>query len=238
MKTAFITMMSLLFLTSCAQDKIRGNGNHITETRTVSANFDKVESAGAFDVIIKDAPQDGKIKLEGDSNILEKIEVEVQGNTLVLKTKKGFSINFNGNVEITFSAQNLKSVGLSGSGSILTEGVQKTDDFNVGLSGSGDIDVKVSAQHVTAGLSGSGNINLDGNAESLKTAISGSGDIDAYQLKADKVDVGISGSGNTKVYTDGEINAAIGGSGDVYYKGNPTKVNAKSGGSGDVRKAD
>lgn len=229
-----LTALSISFL-SCAQEGVKGNGNRITETRNVTANFNEVESAGAFEVVINNAPQDGKIKLEGDSNILEKIEVEVEGNTLVLKHKKNVgSFNYSGRILITFNAKNLKSIGLSGSGSITAKGTQEVDDFSAALSGSGDIEAKVSANHVNSGISGSGNITLSGKTNSFKTGISGSGDVKAFQLETKDADIAISGSGDVEITSNGSLYGAIAGSGDVHYKGNPSKINIKSGGSGDV----
>ena len=234
MKKLVLITFSLFFLTSCAQETVRGNGKFTKETRKVSGNFNAVESAGAFDVIIKDGNQDGNIHLEGESNILDKIEVKVQGNTLVLKQKQGFNIRSSESVTITFNARNLEAVGLSGSGTLMAEGVQKSDNFKIGLSGSGDIDVKVETKNLDSAISGSGNINVSGNSESLTVGISGSGDVHAYDLKTHNADIGISGSGNTEVNVAGELKAAVAGSGDIYYKGNPEKINAKSAGSGDV----
>jgi|SRR5690606_12665218 len=232
-KLALITF-SLFFLASCAQETVRGNGKTTKETRKVSSNFTAVESAGSFDVIIKDGNQDGTVQLEGELNILDKIEVKVQGNTLVIKQKPGFNIRSSRDVTITFNARNLDAVGLSGSGTLVTEGIQRADNFKVGLSGSGDIDVKVDTKRLNSAISGSGNINLSGNSEELIVGISGSGDVHAYDLKAQNADIGISGSGDTEVYVTGELKAAVAGSGDIYYKGAPETINAKSTGSGDV----
>ena len=238
MKAFILISVFSISLISCAQDGVRGNGNRITENRSVSSKFNKVESAGAFEIIINEGPQNGKIKLEGDSNILDKIEVEVEDNTLKIRQKKGFNFSLNsGQVTVSFQAKNLESIGLSGSGSITAKGTQKVDDFGVALSGSGDIDVNVSARHVSAAISGSGNINLAGKAQSFEAGISGSGDVNAFDLKTKNSEIGISGSGNVKISADGELTGAIAGSGDIYYKGNPSKVSVSSGGSGDVIKS-
>ncbi len=234
MKTILITALFSLSLISCAQETVKGNGNMNSETRTVNKNFDGVESAGAFDVVINDAAQDGKIKLEGESNILEKIEVEVQGTTLVIKTKKGVNLNFRKAVKVTLNAQNLKSIGLSGSGNITAKGVQKSNDFSVALSGSGDIETGISAQNTNVAISGSGNIKLSGNSNKLKIGISGSGDVNAFGLKTTDTEIGVSGSGDVEVTCSGSLTGAVAGSGDIFYKGNPSKINVKSAGSGDI----
>lgn len=235
MKTFIITAFFGLSLISCAQEGVRGNGQIINETRNLSKNFNAVESAGAFDVVINDAPQDGKIKLEGESNILDKIEIEVQENTLVIQHKKGFNFFTTSRpVRIIFNAQNLKSLGLSGSGTITANGVQKVDNFSAAISGSGDIDVKVSAQNVNAAISGSGNISLEGNTNRFKVGISGSGDINAFGLKTQDAEISVSGSGDTKLTVNESLTASVAGSGDIHYKGKPNKIKASSGGSGDV----
>jgi hypothetical protein len=46
--------------------------------------------------------------------------------------------------------------------------------------------------------------------------------------------VDIWGSGYTQVYTTGTLSALIVGSGDVYYKGNPSKINPFIIGTGKV----
>ncbi len=234
MKTILFTMLSLIFLTSCAQETVKGNGKMTTEIREVAKNFNAVESAGSFEVTIKDGAQDGKIKLEGESNILDKIEVKVERGTLILKQKPGFNFRTNKKVTITFNAKNLKGVGLSGSGNITTEGMHKVESFKAGLSGSGDLDLKVSASDVNAGISGSGNIQLSGSTRKLTIGISGSGDVKAFDLNTTDVEIGVSGSGDVEVKVSGSLKASIAGSGDVYYKGQPDKVNVKAGGSGDV----
>lgn len=234
MKTFIITAIFGLSMISCAQETVKGNGNFSTEIRNVSKNFEAVGSSGAFEVVINDAPQDGKIKLEGDANILEKIIVEVKENSLVLGTKKGFNLSFKKPVRIIFNAQNLKYIGLSGSGSIKAKGTQNVDEFSAAISGSGDIDAKVSAHKTSTSISGSGDITLSGKTKLLTVATSGSGDVHAFKLKANDVEIGVSGSGDTEIQVSESLTGGVSGSGDIFYKGNPAQIKIASGGSGDV----
>ncbi len=236
MKTILFTFTSLLLALSCAQDRMSGNGNIIKETRTVSKNFNEIESAGAFDVFIKNSPQDGKVILEGESNVLENIEVEVQVNTLVIKHKKGFNFKSHKKVNVYVNAQNLSGIGLSGSGNVVAEGIQKAENFKIGLSGSGSIKVGIDAQNTKAAISGSGDIKLSGKTNNFDVGISGSGDVEAFDLKSDNVKIGVSGSGNIEVYADKKIEAKTAGSGDILYKGNADVIDAKMSGSGKIKK--
>ena len=234
MKTFIITAFFGLSLISCAQETVKGNGNFSTEIRNVNENFEAVGSSGAFEVVINDAPQDGKIKLEGDANILGKIIVEVKGNSLVLETKKGFNLSFKKPVRITINAQNLKYLGLSGSGSIKAKGTQNVEEFTAAISGSGDIEAKVSAHKTSTAISGSGDITLSGKTKVLKVATSGSGDVHAFDLDANDVEIGVSGSGDTEIQVSESLTGGVSGSGDIFYKGNPAQIKIASGGSGDV----
>ncbi|MFA7687040.1 MAG: head GIN domain-containing protein [Moheibacter sp.] len=233
MKTFLLILSTLMLVNSCAQD---ANGNIIKETRNTDRSFNEIESAGAFDVFIRDSPQDGKIILEGQSDVLKNIEVEVENNTLVIRHKKGFSFRNYKKVNVYVNAQNLKGIGLSGSGNILSEGVHKVPQFKVALSGSGNIKANAEAQQVKAAISGSGNIELAGETANFEAGISGSGDIEAAELKSKNVKISNSGSGNIKIHADEKITAVSAGSGDILYKGKAEQIDVKISGSGNLRK--
>lgn len=234
MKSLFLSVLFSLSIISCGQQTINGNGNITTIVKNVSPNFDGIGSSGSFDIEILDAPQDGKIKMEGESNILEKIKVEVENGKLKIEVEKGFNLRTFKPVKITLNAQNLKSIGLSGSGNIEAKGTQNVNEFTAAISGSGDIKANVKTKKTTASISGSGDITLNGKTEEFKVGISGSGDVFAFGLKADDVNIGIAGSGDAEVTVLNYLTGAVAGSGDINYKGNPTKVKVNSSGSGDV----
>lgn len=235
MKSLLLSAFFSLTIISCGQETLVGNGNLTTITKNVSAQFDAVSSAGSFDVEILEGPQDGKIKMEGESNVLEKVKVEVKNNKLTIDFEKNLNISINKPVKITLTAKDLKSLGLSGSGSIIAKGTQNVDEFSVGLSGSGDIIAKVKTKKTTASISGSGDIQLSGNTEDFKVGIAGSGDIKAYELIAKNAEISVSGSGDTQITVQEILQGSVAGSGDIYYKGNPSKVKVNSAGSGEIQ---
>jgi hypothetical protein len=78
-------------------------------------------------------------------------------------------------------------------------------------------------------------MNLSGSAHEISARITGSGNINALKVIADIVTITVSGSGDMKTYCRETLNAAISGSGDVYYTGNPAEVKSKVSGSGTIR---
>lgn len=235
MKTKIFGLILLFQFLSCGKQE---PGVQTTEIREVEAKFNTVESSGAYDVLIEDDVADGKIKLEGDSNILERIQISVKGNTLKISQKSGFYKSNGKSVKISFKAQNLNGLVLTGSGNITADGIQRVNDFKTVLDGSGDIEVSIASKTAEIQLNGSGNITVGGTVDKLKAGVAGSGDLHAYQLKANDVNAGMSGSGNLEVHSDQKLNAGVSGSGKLYYKGNPSDTDLKTVGSGEVVKAD
>jgi hypothetical protein len=234
MKSLLLSTIISLSIVSCGQTLV-GNGNLTTITKQVSAEFDAVSSSGSFDVDIIEGPQDGKIKMEGESNILEKVKIEVKNNRLSIEFEKNLNIRLSKAVKITLTAQNLKSLGLSGSGTITAKGTQKVEEFTAAISGSGDIIAKVKANKTTASISGSGDVNLSGTTENFKVGIAGSGDVLAYDLIAKNAEISVSGSGDTQLTVQENLKGSVAGSGDIFYKGNPSSVKVNSAGSGDIK---
>ncbi len=238
-KTITLSLVFLLTMSCSAQwgKKIKGNGNMVTIDRSVG-DYDAIALSGWFDLDLV-AGQEGKITLEGESNLLEYIKTEVKDGKLVIKTRKGINLkpsSWNEGIRITVPVERVSSIALSGSGDIVGNTTIKADNFKTAMSGSGDITLTVEANNVKASMSGSGDITLTGKTDNFDVNISGSGDIKAYELDADNVDATVSGSADIKVTAHKMLKARVSGSGDIQYRGNPTKVDTKTSGSGDISK--
>ena len=212
--------------------KVKGNGNVITFTRTTT-DYDKITAGGSFDVILVKG-KEGKITIEGEENIIPFIETEVSGNLLKVNYKKNTNIRTTKKMTVTITFIDIESVALAGSGNLFSKETIKNNNLKVSLGGSGNINLKVSSDDLTVSLAGSGDINLEGNTNDFTASIAGSGSIKAYELKANELTASVAGSGNIKTTVKSKIKANLVGSGSVYYKGNPTKVNKNVIGSGSI----
>ncbi len=236
LKSIAALFVSILFLTSCNAQKygrIKGSGNIINETRNVGS-FEKVAVSGSFDVFLVKG-NEGKLDIKIEDNLLAYLVTEVDNGKLKIKWKKGTSINTRKAVIITVYFKDIEAVSLSGSGDIIGKDLIKSNNFEVAVAGSGDIKLNVKTNEMDAAISGSGDIDLEGSSENFTAAIAGSGDIDAVNLKTDKAELRISGSGGITITVLNELIAKISGSGDIKYKGNPKIEDIKVSGSGDVR---
>lgn len=234
--TLFILFSSIATMPAQVGKSIKGNGKVITVNRNVGP-YDGIALSGWFTVNLVDGAE-GKLTLKGDENLLEHLETEVKNGTLQIRTEKGYNLkpgSWNSDeLVITVPVKSINEIALSGSGSITGNTTLEADFFNTSISGSGDVLLNVATEKLKIALSGSGDVNLSGSTNQLEIHVSGSGDIRAYELVANSVETIISGSADIQVTANESLVARVSGSGDVHYRGNPSKIDSKTSGSGNV----
>lgn len=236
MRSIILTTALLTAAWGGAQEKIKGNGE-VTQKTISTAAYDQVNVSGFFDVRLI-AGSEGKITIEGESNIIDFISCKVDGNSLTIGVEKGKRISPSAgkSINITVPFESLNEVTLAGSGDITSKSTIKASDFTTTLSGSGDIKLHLDAKQVNAKVTGSGNMTLNGKSGDLTCGVTGSGDLDAFGLDSNNADAMVTGSGDCKVSCSGFLQAKVTGSGDIDYKGEPHKKDTKVHGSGSISK--
>ncbi|WP_075350806.1 head GIN domain-containing protein [Algoriphagus marinus] len=205
-----------------------------TETRT-PGTFKGIESGGNWDVFVTIGNKD-EVRLESKGFDLNKVITEVDGGVLKIKLEKGNWNNVNFTAYVT--VKELESVGVSGSGKMILQSNINSRKFSIGQSGSGNIQMKMlQTEALNVGMSGSGKVTIEGgSADRASIGQSGSGEFEALDLMAGDVKIGKSGSGTTSIGVNGNLTVGSSGSGNVYYKGNPTNQKIASSGSSKVIK--
>ncbi|MFT5915424.1 MAG: hypothetical protein ACJAWV_001733 [Flammeovirgaceae bacterium] len=208
-----------------------------TEMRD-AGSFSEVSISGGYYVIMKQG-NSTSVKLEGDEDDLEKIEVINESGKLIIRSKRhkkgrGWNDYKIGRVNIEIVYSQLKELISSGSSKIKVESTIKTNRLKYTGSGSGEIDMKIDVENLSVYLTGSGDLNVDGKAKESSYTITGSGDIYASNMKTNTADAKITGSGSMKINVSERIEGRITGSGSIRYKGDP-RQSVKITGSGSVK---
>jgi len=222
----------LVTLAGCVQ----GSGNVVSESRDVS-DFDEVELRGIGRLEITQG-RTAELTVTADDNLMQYIDTEVEGNTLVIAVKNKslpfFTVNPSETIVYELTVPALARASLSGSGNIVVDGLE-TEDLTVEISGSGDLEATdLVAGSFTYELSGSGKATVSGEVDSQDVRISGSGRLEAGDLRSSEAVIRISGSGRAVLWVTDELDVEISGSGDVQYYGSP-KVTQDVSGSGNIR---
>jgi hypothetical protein len=206
------------------------------ETRKVG-DFSYVSMGINADVTIKQGSKTELI-IEGDEDDLEDIETIVSGDKLKIRNESNSSWwgNNHSKVKIYITLKEFSGASVSGSGEVVSSGVLKGGNIDLGVSGSGDLELDLDVLDVDCGISGSGSIYLNGKGKTSSLSISGSGKLDAADFEVETIGIRISGSGSAYVNVSKEIDSRISGSGTIRYKGDPDKVSNHSSGSGSLKK--
>jgi hypothetical protein len=208
------------------------SGKTVTEKREVPV-FQSVELKGNGSIYLKQG-NDQSLEVKTDDKFLQALKTKVNN-------KGELSIGFEHvtnppPLDVFITMKEIKALIISGSGKIRGDGSIKSSDIKVTINGSGEITLNLDAENTTSEIYGSGAIILTGQAKAEILKIFGSGKIEAFDLKCEKSQIEIYGSGQCRVNVAAELSVQINGSGEVAYKGKPV-VNSKMNGSGRLQSA-
>jgi Putative auto-transporter adhesin, head GIN domain len=209
---AKLLTFAALSLGGCHLSGIRGDGNIVTENRSVQ-EFTSVEAEGAFDIEWVTGPASCTIRT--DENLLRHVETSMNGKMLRME--------WHGQLRPTHGMK-VKLSSSSLTGARLTGAVRLAATR---LSGKGFYLEGTGATRVTA----------DGVVNELIATMSGASKLDAESLQVRVAELSISGAGKAEVSASDTLKVAISGAGKVTYSGNPT-VEKHISGAGTIRKRD
>lgn len=234
---ATILVVTILFFSSCrfiGGERIYGNGSVITQEKQMDG-ITGVRVKGGLDIYLSQGPTTS-VKIEGEQNLLEYIEVIKNGNIVEVRKREGYNLEPSKDLKVYITAPVLNEFYIDGSSDIKSQTkIKDSSTIKSEIHGSGDMMMDVDAPTIDASISGSGSIILKGNTRNFKGSIAGSGEIKCFDLLSETTDVDIAGSGDAEVFASRQLNADIKGAGDVRYKGNGS-VNQSIHGSGSVNK--
>jgi Putative auto-transporter adhesin, head GIN domain len=230
-------LMTTLLLGACSMGEASEGQRQMGSRDFQVGAFDKVALSGPPNVVVTvgGAPS---VRAEGDTELLEKLEIEVVEGTLRIGYKKGrWSFGWGKDrvpVTIRVSAPSLTGAKVAGSGEMKIDKVEG-GDLAGEIAGSGEIELaSLRARNARFAIAGSGGVSAAGTAESADFSISGSGEVRAGGLEVKRATVSIAGSGNIEAKATETADISIAGSGDVAIAG-PARCNVKKSGSGNVR---
>lgn len=237
MRKVFLFAAVIFLLSSCnifGGKRVSGNGKITTQQRQVSS-FNSIEASGSIKVHVRQ-DSSSSVKIETDENLMEYVDVYTTGNKLVIKAKEGYNLDPSKDLIVYAAAPLFRSIDVSGSGDIISDNIiSGGEPLEMGVSGSGMINVQVALPKVSADVSGSGDVFLKGTAKEFAGSISGSGSIKAFDLTTDNTSLHLSGAADAEVTANQKLDVSVSGSGDVKYKGNAA-VSQSISGSGSVKK--
>jgi hypothetical protein len=215
-------------------DVIDGNGHVVEESRTIGS-FSGVELRGIGDVYIQQGPLE-QLSIRAEENLLPYLHAEVRSGELLI-WKDAATLRPTRRVEFHLTVVNLGRLAMDGAGGIHAAGLA-TGPLALDLSGAGSIEISdLEAPSVHLDSTGVGLVTLSGTVQQQSIRLEGSGGYSGGDLASREADIVITGVGSATVRVEDRLTAAIGGSGSVYYIGDPA-VDSSISGSGRVVRID
>lgn len=239
MKLALAITAAVLPLAACnfangmSGDVVQPSGSGGTRNFDVSG-FTEVSLRGADDVEVRNGPA-FKVTAQGDSALLDRLEIRKDGDTLRIGRKDGdWKWGGDKGAKIIVTLPKLLGASVAGSGDMTVDRAE--GNFDASIAGSGNLSIaQFAGGKADLSIAGSGDLRIGaGQASEIDASIAGSGDIDAGGLKAARGDISIAGSGNLRAQVTGEADISIVGSGDVELTGG-AKCSVSKMGSGEAR---
>lgn len=218
--------------TSGAGTGLVGSGKMVDEARAVAA-FNRIRIDGPVNLRASQATSPS-VSVHADDNLASQVLTEVDGDTLVIKSRPGSTMRSRQPLVVSVGFAQLAGVEMRGSGDLSVHSLKGTR-FELQLSGSGDAKlVDLALESLVVKLAGSGDVTAQGRCDEAQLSIAGSGDLRFAELVSQRASVSIAGSGDARVHATQALTVSIAGSGDVSYSGNPGSVKSKVLGSGSV----
>jgi hypothetical protein len=212
---AIMTAITSVFLVSCTEKKITGEGPMTQEVRTVS-DFRAMKIAGDFTVRVNfgDKPF---LKVIAQKNIMPYLLTDVKSGELIIENDSSVRLSYQNSPEFDITVTELKNVDLAGSIKLLLSNYR--------------------GESLTIKTSGTHALGISGTSDSLTLESSGDISFNAAKFPVKSATIRVHGSGAANLYVSEELDVQVEGDAKINYQGNPKNVQQKVSGSGTIKPA-
>lgn len=229
----------------------------VRENRPVDARVSKIHLGGVIRLTVRQGATPSLV-VSGDRRYVSKITTTQRGDTLVIDTENNRHVHFGnsdkselradltvpnlqefvsegvGQSEVSGFSGDKLVVSLDGAGAVKVSGQYRDIDARLGGVGGLTLNTTGQAERIELKLGGAGQISVSGQTRILRAHLGGVGSLDAQQLRAETVDLDMSGLGGASVFAKTAANVNLNGMGSATVYGKPGMRNATTNGFGKV----
>ncbi|QAA83033.1 DUF2807 domain-containing protein [Aequorivita sp. H23M31] len=236
MKTTnlIFVLAASLILSACSFNLgKKGNGNVITQERTVSENFTEVRGSAGLNVYLTQGTEN-KIEVEADENLQQYIETNIKEGKLHITTSENIGWSKAKKVYVTFVE--LTKLEASSGADIIGNSTIKSEILALKATSGADLKVEVFSRELTAESSSGADVKISGKATSFTGKASSGSHLNAKDLLTINCKAEASSGADITVNVKEKLDANASSGADIKYLGNPTSVNSNKSSSGSVSK--
>ena len=211
---------------------VRGNGEVITEDRTINESFSAIKATEGLDVYLTQSDNES-VSVEADGNLQELILTEVEDGVLKIHTKENIGRATSKKVHVSF--RDISSIVSTSGSDVYSTNTINSERLDLKSTSGSDMKLDVNTSVLTCKSTSGSDLRLSGKTIKLIAEATSGSDIKAADLMAESSQVKATSGADITVNTSKELTARATSGGDVKYYGNPEKVNKSDSSSGSVR---
>ncbi len=213
---------------------ITGSGHTTTKDYDFSG-FTKVDIGSAFQNQITRGDRYAT-SVTIDDNLVDYLDVRVDGNTLHIGLKPILSLGFrNTTLKAQITMPDVEGLNLSGATRTNITGFSNTKSVPVTVSGASQLRGDITTGQMQLRASGASTVEITGSTGPLNVDASGASTVRLDNFKSTDTQVQSSGASNVTVNASGKISGEASGASSVSYVGNPASVQVNTSGASSVK---
>ena len=234
-----VFVLALFLFVSCrfgGGKPVAGNGRITTQQKEVG-DFNSVDVSGQVVLKVSQGATPS-LRIEADENLMEYIDVQTRGNTVVIKTKDGYQLEPTRSITVYVTAPVYRELDASGQCTIIGEtAITGSDPLTIHTSGQVSVQLELNVPKLTTDISGQGALNLKGITTDFESNVSGNGSLKCFDLITENTSLDISGATTVEITANKKLSVDASGASNVSYKGTAS-VNQNVSGASRVTKVD
>ena len=211
---------------------VDGNGNVVTEERTISPDFNEIKVSQGLDVYISQSDAIG-LSVEADENLQDLIMTDVENSILRIYTTE--NIRRAQSKKIILSIETISAIKATSGSDVYSSNTISLSNLDLHATSGADITLDVITDILECKSTSGSDIKVTGTTTNFMAEATSGSDIDASNLKAEISNVKATSGADISVHTSKELTANATSGGDVKYSGNPKKVNKSDNSAGSVK---
>ena len=201
-------------------ETITGSGPLVQENRDVGGITGvELATSGTLHITMG---RPTSLRVEAQENLMQYIETDVRGRTLLIHTPPGTDIRSTRPIKYYLTVEKLDEMVISSDGDI-EAGDLKSDSLSVQINSSGNVSVgSLDGSSLEVRISSSGELKITGGqVGEQRIRLSSSGEYQARDMASATADIDLTSSGSATVRVSDQLSGRLSSSGNIYYVGNP-----------------
>ncbi|MGE5107380.1 MAG: head GIN domain-containing protein [Sphingobacteriales bacterium] len=239
MRKLFLLTTTVIFFVvfANAQKKVYDEN---AEVRITGKDFHGIKISGGIDLYLSQGNETNVVASATETKFRDRIKTEIVDGILRIwfDSDGGWKWNTgHKQLKVYVSCKMIDELTATGASDVNIEGVLKTGDLQMKLSGASDLKGNITASKLVIDQSGASDTRISGSATELKLTASGASDFKGFDFVVQNCDAHASGASDIQITVNKELKAHASGASDIYYKGNAVVTDMHSSGASSVKKS-